>query len=267
MAKDRNDHKEVRIEEILLKGADTARKTCNGFVADDDEGMTGGRIKQVLTDRHGHLLMLDRDWAVESDFFHSVVGDVGEENMKARILDCMPTAGLEKSIPDCLDELTKLGDSMLFTFVGAGMKSTFRYVHGVMKALSSGHMPNLGAETVSSDFLSKVKERLTNFVRFNKPASSSEAAVTIVGKPAMKHRFDEAAAQVQGGKVMTLADLRVFHLFGWMLEPADQTKVQQWTSKVCAPLVSSEPKARAKPSAKRQAKVDAAAAVAEYLKA
>lgn len=44
----------VHFEESLLKPAETGRKTCNGYVNDDEEGMTGTRIKRILKDKHGH---------------------------------------------------------------------------------------------------------------------------------------------------------------------------------------------------------------------
>ena len=102
--------------------------------------------------------------------------------MRDSILHCLPSDRDLKNVGQCLDDLSKLSYTMLLSFVSVGMQANFRYVQGVLKALSSGHPPKFGSEALASEFLTSVRDRLQYFIRHEVPSMSDGSGQVMSGK-------------------------------------------------------------------------------------
>eukprot|EP00969_Alexandrium_andersonii_P002707 117969-Alexandrium_andersonii.AAC.1 len=79
--------------------------------------------------------------------------------------------------------------------------------------------------------------------------------------------YEALVAKVGSGHEPTLAELRPFILYQWLLDAPDSAKATGMTNKLTGQAVVFEPKSKGKASSKKQAKVDPKAAVAAYLQA
>ena len=101
----------------LVSKVSYARALANSMIMTSSANPNGESAKEVLQQKLPNLQSYDRTFKVEAFFIASMVGVVGEERLRQRLLDAPPAPSNRIRVKDALRQVGKTIASPAFTFV------------------------------------------------------------------------------------------------------------------------------------------------------
>lgn len=206
---------EREIDDALFAEAILARNESRNFVEAPDAA-TATEIRTVMTQQHKVLSILDRCWKVELSFWLSQCGPSGESRLKGHLMALFPTPSEARTLEATPTGLKKIAASKLFQFVGAGLQTEVTKVQTWVSAMVGSRNPPIAKHASDSDLYKQVLGLLPNFCR------ETHEGQEHVGRAALVSML----AKCQAKDTITLADLKPFSRFNWMLVDNERAHVK-----------------------------------------
>jgi hypothetical protein len=219
------------VDAALLCDAVSARKACIQYAGAAE--ISSELIKNLFSKRIIFLSSIDRTFKIEQLFFEGCCGPKGEERFKSELLRCLPESAAEKSADQSLGALTKLGESMLATWVGTNAIAFYQVVHSFVKSLSSGRPPKFEG-TATTKFDVDVRARLAFFLVVRAPGGSADNTPPLCGAEAAQSLFDALEKKKRDGEEITLQSLQLILTYSWLLTEPSVKSLEQWRKTLVA---------------------------------
>ena len=258
------------VSDALVDATRKARETANALLEQARiHGAEG--IKQVLNAKEVHLVTVQREFSVEIGLLRSMMGEGGKARVEQAILDALPSpSNLDASWrpASCLQTVTALQGSPLYSFVPAQVQQTVASTRELLHAICNATTPRIDPQRATS-FMKLVLKRCEFFVVEVQSSCHSGKQKHVYGAEALKLRFSklkETAASKNKAQ-LTLKDLDIFKSFEWLLDVESQSKLKTITDDICASagiMVAAMPSFGGEPESESTSK---AAAVSKKRKA
>ena len=205
-------HKEVAIQDCLLRGPRAARTAANHGLQ-GEKVKDGSTISAYLAKKEKNLVAIDSVWKVDCQWMTSMVGEAGERRLEQKCMDILPTATKDMSLTSCIQRAQMLRDSPLCAFCSSAAQGA---VHNLIECLSmmlAGKAPSI--RNNATDFMKKVLCRLKFFCKHGKEPGISGAAAVV------QHLKDLSG---KGAFKCSIADIEPIVVFAWLLSKEEQAQ-------------------------------------------
>ena len=253
-----------KVEGKLLQPTINARAACRGFIT-DAEFESGEVIAATLAAKAKFLRGIDAKFSIDAQVFLSHIGDKVGRRFQEAVLATLPTEASGKLVSEALERLDSLQQGKLLKFCGAQHISTFGMVHDWVRTLSQDRCPNF-KDTSGSAFLTSVVAALGHFVRVEDAASSGAQGKVLTARHAVAALFSNVEKKSMEKAVVSYSDIKVFHVYKWLVDPAAWKMVTKWTDQLHAPAMDhahADVACEKKRGRKRAAKDDASKIVSD----
>lgn len=221
----------AKVAPDILNEAKAARSAA-GKILDALEEVTGEEIAKLLAHKRMVLVGIDPTFKVEEAFWAGLAGERGTDAVQASILACFPD-GVETlyDIADTAGRLACLGKSKVFDFCGRGIAAKFTTIQSWVRSMQAGRSPSLD-DGCDGPFLNSVRHRLGNFAKYD--TTDKDGAITkVVGKKAIDKVFESVHTKKSAGP-LSLSDVRLLHIFSFMLDEEQKAVTHTWTEEIIA---------------------------------
>ena len=220
-----------KVQPELLAEAKVARATANQMLG--SENWLHGEAVQSLLDKKGStLIALDRTFAIERCFILAMLGEAGEKRLLEELVEILPSELRAISLKDSASKVATLMGTDLFRFCSRSAQGGVKATHHLLQNMVLGFPPSFGASE-SCGMLLVVKQHMPFFVRQCVNEDPREP-VYIYGEKALKAKLDVVRGLVAKKSEIALCQLELFHVFAYMLLPAEAQFVQKVTQQVVA---------------------------------
>ena len=179
--------------------------------------------KEVLDKHCAFLLSMDKRWKIEKCFFTHACGEGGAQKMRDAIVAALPNEKRVLPTATSLQELTKLGKSALFDWVGIALQAAFQSVLGNVQAIAGERAPNF--DKVNDPFLLQCKGLMALWCDIEIPKLGVKPKR---GADTAKAAFTHFSSQVSSGKKLSFKDTQTLVVFGWLLSEEDRKHAMKW---------------------------------------
>ena len=187
-------------------------------------------------------------------FWNSSIGDNAKDRVHEAILSHLPLPEKPMTLSASLSGLEKMQDSTLLVFAGAASIATYSLVVGFVKTIKSGVPPALD-KAGHSQFMTKVRDRLSNFLTYKPRTSGASSAgsagppagAVVYGKAAAAHRYNDIMAASKKKDGPSVVDVSILTCFSYLLS-SEQAKE---LSKIGASILAKTGSNITAPSAKK----------------
>ena len=226
--------KEPTVDPILLVQAKIARAACK-TAADEYKGLDANVIKELVDDQANHFLMIDRDFIVELELLKAISGQSNGQRLYDMILGILPSETSEKSAEHALVNIERIKNLAVYKLAASEVKAKVDIVQKIVGKLVDGREPDTDIQS-SDPFVLSFMNKLQYFVRVQGSASSDGTALTMFGKAAVEHLFQQAQTKVTDG-TLTSADLATALTYRFLLNDNRKKELDQMAlSTACAVL-------------------------------
>lgn len=188
---------------------------------------------------------MDKTWKVEIALAEALAADAGDVCMKDHIMKCLPTAAREISLNQSHESLKALGEGDFYRYSAKSAQAKLDMTIELVGEIVRGREPRWQL-LQGSPFMREVSLQLPFFARTFAPGASDDAElVVLVGKPALHHMLAGLKEKHAAKQTIDLSMLESFHVFSWLLEPADKEFVEKMTQDLVSAIQAPGPKKRA----------------------
>ena len=202
-----------------------------------DESFSASAIRNTLTSHHKALVSIDRFWKLELNFWLSQCGPAGEQRMRAKILDILPSSAKSVSLAAAAQQYKVLNDSKLYAFVGSGLQAELTWISGWIETMSKGRSPQLPRGT-DNKLYQQVIDKLVNFCRVERDGGE------LVGQDALEHMYKVVRRQVK----VDWKDLQPFAVFSYFLNDDQRATIKTMTEDLTKGSASASSTKAARPA-------------------
>jgi hypothetical protein len=263
LVSDSRERPKIKLEPALVSSNKRARETAIDLLGGLAE-QSGVGVLAVFRKKYSIMYGLDKKWCIEFALVESHVGEKGEQRLRSKILESLPTALSPRTAEESCELFEAMSRSALLAFCGAGMGHVFENIFEWVRSIRAGRRPQFQGE--SSDFISNAKARLANFLVTQPSTGDSKP---LLGRDAVSQIFSEVKALVDASSVqMCMAKLSPLQVFGWLLTADEAKLVSQWTEAEYEKGASTEvaPSAKAKAGSRKRSGQDALAKLEALMK-
>lgn len=172
-----------------------------------------------LTTAQVKLLSIDQTWKIECAFLESLVDGSGSSRLEEDFLALLPTAEGGLSLEQAIQKAQILASGRLAQFAAAGALGSVKAGLKLLVCMQEGQAPSIPGNP--SPFLQSVFSRLGFFA--TKEVTIEGKKTIMRGKAAVENQW--AAVQKMESASMSLKDLELLCVYGFLLAEAEQVKI------------------------------------------
>lgn len=219
---------ERHVDEQVVKPFNTARNIANQQLSATRQRV-GEHVITFWDENEEVLSMVDASIIIEAAFFRTMAKSGCQTLLREKVKDVLPKEAYVGDLKDVASAVGRVMHSTLYTFAARDVQSDVNVVSEWCKAVAAHRKPDFIA-TKFNTFLTEVQD-LMKFLLTARPSGASTGsgpAEIWSGEKAMAFMLKAAADKVKAGSVLSLADLKIFDTFHWLMNPEQITLHSTW---------------------------------------
>lgn len=214
----------------VIKQYETARKTATDMLSADQHSQ-GSAILDCLVNNEDVLALIDESICIEVAWYRHMLNEGGVKMLQESVAKVMPAGPGVHEARDVAAMLDQLKLGALYRFLPAEARSSMNIVAEWVVAIAQNRSPSLSA-AADSPFLTSMKESLSHLCYHQVLDPTKEVPEYLSGASALTAKFDEIANRIDAQESLNMEQLRVFHVFAWLLSPAQKAKHSKWCNDI-----------------------------------